>query len=195
MQLVPLDPTLSRGLNFDYTNQVLAWQTLQDVLSTLRPIVGANAPAFAAAAASIHSRLLQACYLVARTSRRLLPSATPRCHQDSLVAPGAADDRLGLLHDADERRLAAPNRPDEQEQMQHAASHQSLQKSCVMCTAMPANSAHVSHCLHVFCYVCLRTAQARSKAGAARCPQCASPLNTCQRLEPTPPWPSRRATS
>ena len=42
MRVIPQDPSLTRALNFDYMNQVLAWQTLQEVLTSLRPIVVKN---------------------------------------------------------------------------------------------------------------------------------------------------------
>mmetsp|Transcript_7660 Transcript_7660/g.12159 ORF Transcript_7660/g.12159 Transcript_7660/m.12159 type:complete len:209 (+) Transcript_7660:62-688(+) len=43
IRMLPKEPNLMRNLNFDYMNQVLAWQAFQDLLQTLRPLVAGNA--------------------------------------------------------------------------------------------------------------------------------------------------------
>ena len=76
MLLVPLDPTLSRGLNFDYMNQVLACQTLQEILTTLRPLVAANVHVPSAVWHACRSTLLYASYSFSRYRQRLLSSSS-----------------------------------------------------------------------------------------------------------------------
>ena len=57
--------------------------------------------------------------------------------------------------------------------------------ACAICNAIPADSPHLSSCTHVFCYVCLRTAQASGHTlqGRSVCPQCSSFLTFCKRLQ------------
>jgi len=46
LRLLPKEPTLSRSLNFDYMNQVLLWNSFQELFETLRPLLVANAHRF-----------------------------------------------------------------------------------------------------------------------------------------------------
>jgi hypothetical protein len=177
MQLVPLDPTLSRGLNFDYMNQVLAWQTLQELLTTLRPIVGA------------YAHVPHAVWHVSRSTLFYVCSSLSRCRQRLRTCrPGNApadDDSLQTGHMLAPDWLAA-------ESDDAAATARGLpcqgdgQRACAICNATPANSPHLSACAHVFCYVCLRTAQAHDKTRAV-CPRCSTALASCKRLVPDVP--------
>lgn len=152
MQLVAHDGTLIRGLNFDYMNQVLAWQTLQDVLSTLRPMVAANAPAVASLVAHGRAAVLE-------TWRSLAASLRGATTDDEAQAPGP---RAGAY---DEQPLQGQG-----------------QQNCGLCGAAPINSPHQAQCAHAFCYVCLASAQALAKAAPPPCPRCSAPLVGCVRL-------------
>ena len=158
MRLVPLDPSLVRGLNFDYMNQVLAWQTLQDVLSTLRPMVAASAPYVTRLAAQGQATAAAAClWLASRASS--LASASGEHHagidaQHVSSTPGATGEEVRA----------------EQE------------TGCGLCGASPISSPHVAQCAHAFCYVCLRSAQALARAAPPSCPRCSATLVGCERL-------------
>jgi len=200
MHLEPLDPTLSRGLNFDYMNQVLAWQTLQHVLASLRPIVAYNVPLVASGAGTCRSRLLDVYYMLARVWRQRVSGAAPWKRASNFSsAPSSLCDapprRLSEGHVSQSSKVdqtmgarGGTHKPAQQphEREEAAAEGCSTEQrgpSCVMCCATPANSAHVSGCLHVFCYLCLRRAQAEARGHVARCGACGCALKEVRRLE------------
>ena len=185
MLLVPLDPTLSRGLNFDYMNQVLAWQTLQELLSTLRPLVAANVHVPSAVWHTWRSTLLYASYSLSRYRQRLLPSSSA----SHTVQDGSAQ-ALSLTTDVRHVTAEALSLTTQEAVATAAAAALPARKgegemggwACAICNAIPANSPHLSSCTHVFCYVCLKTAQA-SGQGRSVCPQCSRSLTSCKRLQ------------
>ena len=172
MLLVPLDPTLSRGLNFDYMNQVLAWQTLQELLTSLRPLVAANVHMPSAVWHACRSTLLYASYSFSHFRQRLLPSSSG----SNTVHDGSAE-ALSLTTQEAAAAAALPARRAHQGD----GEGEMPGWACAICNAIPANSPHLSSCTHVFCYVCLRTAQA-SGQGRSVCPECSRSLTSCKRL-------------
>jgi hypothetical protein len=161
MQLVAHDGTLVRGLNFDYMNQVLAWQTLQDVLSTLRPMVAANAPAVASLVAQGRAAVVETCRILAVRLR------------------GAAADEEADAHGP---RAGTGRGADDEQSVQGQEQQKPGAAACGLCGAVPANSPHQAQCSHAFCYVCLASAQALAKAAPPPCPRCSAPLVGCVRL-------------
>jgi len=55
--LEPQDATLTRTLNFEYTNQVLVWHTMQDILAQSRPFIAVALPKARAALASMYASI------------------------------------------------------------------------------------------------------------------------------------------
>jgi len=218
MHLEPLDPTLSRGLNFDYMNQVLAWQTLQHVVASLRPIVAYNAPLVASGAATCRSTLLDVYYMLARVWRQrvsgLAPwkrvsnqrvsnlssaawspcNAPPTRISEGYVSQSSNVDQTMEARGGTHKPAQQPH--EREEAAAEGCCTEQRGPSCIICCATPANSAHVSGCLHVFCYLCLRRAQAEARGHLPRCAACGCALKEVRRLElemvlhnllPTPP--------
>jgi hypothetical protein len=194
MLLVPLDPTLSRGLNFDYMNQVLAWQTLQELLTTLRPLVAANVHVPSAVWHACRSTLLYASYSFSRYRQRLLSSssANDTVHTASAQTLSLTSDVGHLTGEAlssttgealswTTEAVSAAALPVRQAH-QGEGEGERAGWACAICNAIPANSPHLSSCTHVFCYVCLRKAQASGQRRRV-CPQCSSSLTSCKRLQ------------
>lgn len=163
MRLVALDPTLTRGLNFDYMNQVLAWQTLQDVLTTLRPIVAANAPFVTSLLAHGRARAAGTCRWLS-----------------SLFASTSGEDRTGL----DAQCAHARTLPGAADGETRGTPPAAVADACPLCGTQPICSPHVARCAHAFCYVCLRSAQALARAAPPSCPRCSTVLVGCERLRP-----------
>jgi hypothetical protein len=151
MDLVPLDATVTRGLNLDYMNLVLAFQTIEEVLTSVRPMLAYNAAALTGAAATARTTLYRACRTFSRSTRRLLRTAlasalgVPHPTQHASAFPYLRDEEQASSLDTAHR--AGGHAP--------AAAAAEEERGCSVCGADPPNSTHVSDCPHLFCYVVL----------------------------------------
>jgi hypothetical protein len=148
MELVPLDATVTRGLNLDYMNLVLAFQTIEEVLTSVRPMLAYNAAALTGAAATARTTLYRACRTFSRSTRRLLRTALA----SALGVPHPTQHASAFPYLRDEEQASSL---DIAHRAGHAPAAAAEERGCSVCGADPPNSTHVSDCPHLFCYVVL----------------------------------------